>query len=119
MLPLIVVSGDGPALFGRNWLREIQLDWGSIQKLSALLEDILEKYTEVFRPELGELQGIEGETRCSTLFLQTPSSTIMLLRVLLSETSSDYKVTINPELNVDQYPVPTAEDLFAMLAGGQ
>ena len=31
----------------------------------------------------------------------------------------DYKVTINPELNMDQYPVPTAEDLFATLAGGQ
>ena len=31
----------------------------------------------------------------------------------------DYKITINPELKVDQYPVPTAEDLFATLAGGR
>lgn len=31
----------------------------------------------------------------------------------------DYKVTMNPILKVDQYPVPTAEDLFATLAGGQ
>lgn len=31
----------------------------------------------------------------------------------------DYKVTINPQLEVDQFPVPTPEDLFATLAGGQ
>ena len=26
-LPLIVVKGDGPPLFGRNWLQNIVLDW--------------------------------------------------------------------------------------------
>ena len=31
----------------------------------------------------------------------------------------DYKVTVNPYLKIDQYPVPSAEDLFAKLAGGQ
>ena len=31
----------------------------------------------------------------------------------------DYKVTVNPVLKIDQYLVPTAEDLFAMLAGGK
>ena len=31
----------------------------------------------------------------------------------------DYKVTINPALEVDQHPLPKPEDLFASLAGGQ
>ncbi|XP_056150236.1 uncharacterized protein K02A2.6-like, partial [Lampris incognitus] len=31
----------------------------------------------------------------------------------------DYKVTINPWLNVEQYPLPKTQDLFAKLAGGQ
>ncbi|KAJ8376341.1 hypothetical protein SKAU_G00069210 [Synaphobranchus kaupii] len=31
----------------------------------------------------------------------------------------DFKVTINPALCVDKYPIPRIEDLFASLAGGQ
>ena len=32
---------------------------------------------------------------------------------------SDYKVTINPVLEIDQYPLPKPDDLFATLAGGK
>ena len=31
----------------------------------------------------------------------------------------DYKVTVNPALNVDQYPLPKPADLLSSLAGGQ
>ena len=30
-LPLIIVTGSGPALFGRNWLSKIMLDWERIK----------------------------------------------------------------------------------------
>ena len=31
----------------------------------------------------------------------------------------DYKATVNPQLQVDQYPLPKMQDIFASLAGGQ
>ena len=31
----------------------------------------------------------------------------------------DYRISINPHLEVDQYPLPKPDDLFASLAGGQ
>jgi len=31
----------------------------------------------------------------------------------------DYKVTVNPVLDIDQYPLPKLDDIFANLSGGQ
>jgi len=31
----------------------------------------------------------------------------------------DYKMTVNPHLNIDQHSLPKPDDLFASLAGGQ
>ena len=31
----------------------------------------------------------------------------------------DYKVTVNPVLDIDQYPIPNPDDFFTTLAGGQ
>ena len=31
----------------------------------------------------------------------------------------DFKVTVNPVLQIDQYSLPRSEDIFASLAGGQ
>ena len=57
-LPLVVVSGDGPCLLGRDWLQHLQLDWPNICLLrSASVQEVLAAHSQVFREELGTLQG--------------------------------------------------------------
>ena len=58
-LVLVVVAGEGPSLFGRNWLKYIQLDWKRIATVhikSPNLEMLLQKYEDLFNEELGTIQ---------------------------------------------------------------
>ena len=48
-LPVVVVAGDGPALFGLNWLEQLTLDWGSIKTMRMDLEKLLQKHEALFR----------------------------------------------------------------------
>ena len=155
-LPLVVVAGVGPSLFGRNWLHDIQLDWSNIHQVRTPLEQILDRYSEVFRPELGTLQGVqvklELKPEARPVFhkprtvpysvkdaiekdLDRLERSGVIEKVQFSDWAApivpvpksgggiricgDYKVTLNPALQVNQYPMPTPEDLFATLAGGQ
>lgn len=52
-VPLVVVSGQGPALFRRNWLSLIPLDWNEIQRTlickitSKPLDELLLEYEDI------------------------------------------------------------------------
>ena len=151
-LPLLVVAGDGPSLWGRDWLAAIQLNWAHIKQVRTGLEPLLQKYSEVFQEELGTLKGIEAKLvvkeNAVPKFhklrsvpyairgaiekdLERLESLGVIEKTNHSEWAApivpvpkadgsicicgDYKVTINPVLQVDQYPVPRVEDLFATL----
>ena len=47
-LPLLVVAGNGPSLWGSNWLNEVRLDWGCIKQIQTRLESLRSKYAELF-----------------------------------------------------------------------
>ena len=59
VLPLLIVEGTGPSLFGCNWLMHFQLNWQSIQQVQQKgdLELVLVKYNLVFEKGLGKLKG--------------------------------------------------------------
>ena len=53
-VPLLAVKGEGPSLFGRDWLTKIRLDWGAINTVKCrTLTSVLERYSSVFEPGLG------------------------------------------------------------------
>ena len=58
-LVLVVVSGDGPTLFGRNWLEAINLNWNQIAhtrvEQDKNLNTLLTKYADVFTNKLGTM----------------------------------------------------------------
>ena len=67
-LPLLVVQEGTSALFGRNWLMDLKIDWKNLPGLNHIgpifssasasqgnpsLDSVLQQYDELFQPELG------------------------------------------------------------------
>ena len=50
ILPLIVVKGHGPSLFGRNWFEKIKLNWSVIHTvtMSSAFREPITKTSESF-----------------------------------------------------------------------
>jgi hypothetical protein len=73
-LPIVVTNEPGPILLGRNWLRELNLDWKGVMAeifpvvdakvevnpggKNSHLNAVLEKYEEVFRDEQGTMKDV-------------------------------------------------------------
>ena len=59
-LPLLVVKDQGPNLLGRDWMSVLTLDWQTVYKLqdNRQLDELLQKYGDLFTDELGKLEGI-------------------------------------------------------------
>ena len=65
MLPLIVVDEDGPPLLGRNWLKELQLNWHNIFLVNKTetLSGILRWHDKVFNKGLGTIKGFKEDIK--------------------------------------------------------
>ncbi|XP_030608895.1 uncharacterized protein K02A2.6-like [Archocentrus centrarchus] len=163
VLPLYVVKADAPPLFGREWLRAIQLNWRDLKTVHAIeyrqtdsLETVLKRHSAVFSDKLGTMRGVKARltlrpnsvpkfcpprnvpyalrprveaelTRLTELGVISPVAHSDWATPVVPVNKKDgavrlcgdFKVTINPALCIDKYPIPRIEDLFASLAGGQ
>ena len=157
-LGLMVVSGDGPSLLGRDWLGRLWLDWREIRMLNMTpaLETVLSKHSNLFKEELGTIKGVTAKLHVSpdakprfcrprSIPYALKSRVDQALDKLVSEGTleavqfsewaapivpvvkrdgsirvcGDYKLTVNQVAQVDTYPLPLVQDLFASLANGK
>ena len=63
-----VVDGEGPTLFGRKWLEQIQLDWKKIgvmssQEISNKVQSFCNTYPEVFEEGLGKIHPFTADIK--------------------------------------------------------
>ncbi len=58
-LPLYVVKGRGPSLFGRNWLQPIRLDWGRLNQVVSGVSQLVQKCEDLFREGLGKMKDFQ------------------------------------------------------------
>ena len=62
-LSLLVVTGNGPSLLGRDWLKQLKLNWGELFHLNCAatltLQGVLQRHGEVFKEGLGKIKGME------------------------------------------------------------
>ena len=60
-LPIIVLTGEGPTLLGRDWMQQIRLDWPTIFQINAVKDDpvqqLLQPFESIFKEELGTYKG--------------------------------------------------------------
>ena len=161
-LVLIVVKGEGPSLFGRNWFDHITLDWKQIASVndgptpSDKVKSLCGKFPDLFKEELGSIKSHTGSIKIANDAqpkfvkartvpysireavgeeLDRMESQGILEPVMHSEWATpiiaipksdgryrvcgDFKVTLNPVMSVDHYPLPKPQDLFASLSGGE
>jgi hypothetical protein len=159
-LKLVVVTGNGPNLLGRNWLKYIRLDWNNIFAIRSAklqpLHDLLQRHKILFTTELGKIQpytaSLHVRPDVTPRFFKPRPIPFAIKSAISRELKDleqqgivspvthsqwaapivavpkrdgrfricgDYKVTINQALSVEEYPLPTPEEMFTTLSGGK
>ena len=136
-LELLVIAGSKPSLLGRDWLLAIKLDWRQLHhmRVPSALHKVLQKHATGFKDELGEVKGttaklhVDPQARPRFCKRRTVPYALrgkvereldrlerdgIIQPVELSEWAK-----LNQAAKLDTYPLPRADDLFALLAGGK
>ena len=162
---ILVITGQGPTLLGRDILSKLKLNWSTVYKTetgktitpdTGLPETLNSKYRQLFSDKIGKLDGFTAKIHVRNdatpkfcysrkvpfaledavkLELQRLEEDEILKSVSYSDWASpivivpkadgqiricgDFKKTINPFIETEQYPMPNPDELFQKMQGGQ
>ena len=147
VLPVQVVEGVGPNLLGRDWIQQLKVsvDIGCnlVSSVNSNLGDLLCKHADVFKPELGLLTGLKAKLHVKSDAIPkfcrartVPFALKKPVEVALQKMEEQGIISpiqfsswaapivpvvkqVNPALQVDSYPIPRVEGLYASMSGGK
>ena len=134
MLPLVVVKGGGPSLFGRNWLEKVQLNWPAIYQVqeTSLNSTLVGYYAQIqidpsATPKFCKARTVPYAYRALVnkeldrlvdqgilTPVQLTNWAAPIVPVLKSDKQSvricgNFKRTVNQASKVDKYPIPKSK----------
>lgn len=159
LLQLYILKKGSNPIFGREWLREIKLNWPEIKKIESTqytATALQEQFKAVFQDGIGKIKNMEATLHVkdgsAPKFMKArPVPFAIKPKVekalddlekqgIISKVShsdwatpivpvikksgdiricGDFKVTINPVLEVEQYTLPRLDDMMASLEQGK
>ena len=114
-LTLRVVEGSGPSLLGRDWLREVKLDWRSIGMVSinwekSQVHTLLSKYSSVFEEGLSVMNTFKARLHlkpgCKPKFCKARNVPFALKPAVEVELSRLEKEGILKQVKHNQWAAP-------------
>ena len=62
-LPVVILEGNGPTLFGRDWLNHIRLDWSEIFHIGLGVKEVIAKYQNIFNAQTSSLKQLQASLK--------------------------------------------------------
>lgn len=161
-LKLYVVPCDKEPLLGREWLRQIRLNWLEVSQLdgssslSSRVQSVLHKYGSVTEDGIGKITDMSARINIkpdsTPVFCKARTVPFAIQELVDQEITTlvnegilekvntsdwatpivpvikangriricgDFKITLNPVMSVDDHPLPTIDELFSNMAGGE
>ncbi|UYV77890.1 K02A2.6-like [Cordylochernes scorpioides] len=130
MLRAVVVKGEKKALVGREWINLLKIDYFAMNQIPSeiAIAEFLKEHQVLFNDTAEPIKGFtfSMNIRDVSPIFHKARPVPFAIRTAVTEALENmvtkgylYRVTLNRFLDTAAYPLPTQQDLFAILAKGK